>query len=153
MSTLQITNQGILFKSKTTTLLLGSPNEETKVDGMIFPDGRPEKQVIGDISVEKYTAGVIIRLPDSTIEYIHTKMNVRDAKNHKCDVLILATPQLAEKMVEAIKPNLAIIPGATLDQARELNKKSGVQTINADNNAVVDLSNYNAHSKQSRLTV
>ena len=152
MALLQFTNQGILVKSKSTTLLLGANSTEEKVDGTIFPDGRPEKQVIGDISIEKYTAGVILRLPDSTIEYIHTKMNARDAKNHKCDVLILATPQLAEKMVEAIKPNLAIIPGATLDKARELNKQSGVQTIKADNGAVVDLSDYNAHSKQSRLT-
>jgi len=133
--------------------LIGAEASDLQVDGTIFPDGRPEKQKIGDISIEKYTAGVIIRMPDSTIEYIHTKMNVRDAKNHKCDVLVLATPQLADKMVESIKPNLTIIPGATLDQARELNKLSGVQVIKASVNEIVDLSNYNAQSKQSRLTV
>ena len=151
---LHFAHQGILIKTSTTTLLLGTlPPAEIKIDGKVTPDGNSQKTQIGDISVEKQTSGVVMRLPDSTIEYINLGINLRDAKNHKCDVLIIATSKNIEKILVSIKPKLAIMPGATLEQARDLRNKTGIQTIRADHDTVVDLSDYNALSRQSRLKV
>ncbi len=98
-------------------------------------------------------AGIIYQLPDCTIAHITGKVEPKEIKEYQAEVIILP-PKQAEQIITKIKPKLAII--ISLEEnpvyiARELQKKTGIQTIAAEDNLTVDLYAYSALAEQKSL--
>ncbi len=106
----------------------------------------------GNTSTITKKAGTVYKLPDCTIAHITGTVETKEIKEYQAEVIILP-PKQAEQIITKIKPKLAII---TEDKesvyiARELQKKTGIQTIAAQNNLTVDLYSYSALAEQKSL--
>ncbi len=97
-------------------------------------------------------AGNIYKLPDCTIAHITGKVEKKEIKEYQAEVIILP-PKQAEQIITKIKPKLAIITSdkESVYIAREIQKKTGIQTIAAENNLTVDLYAYSALAEQKSL--
>ncbi|VVB81439.1 Uncharacterised protein [uncultured archaeon] len=97
-------------------------------------------------------AGIIYKLPDCTIAHITGKVEKKEIKEYQAEVIILPTKQ-AEQIITKLKPKLAILCGdkEAVYTARELQHKTGIQTIAAEDNLVVDLYAYSALAEQKSL--
>src|ERR1041385_8144648 len=88
--------------------------------------------------ITKLSAGITMKLAGACVSYVVDKVLMKDAKKYAGDVLILAGT-FDEKLIEKLSPKLAIITGfsqAHLENnpvylARDIHKKTGVQTIAA----------------------
>ncbi len=105
----------------------------------------------GNSKTHNKKAGIIHQLQDCTIAHITGQIEIKEIKEYTADVLILP-PGQAEKILTKIKPKLAILTSSTLERARELHKKTGIQVITAKDNLVVDLYTYSALSEQKNLS-
>ena len=109
-----------------------------------------------EVTITKKEHGTIFTLPDFTIAYIFDKIP-KEVDQYRADTVILVTRQ--HSILEKLKPKLAILTGFdkdTLDEnpvylAREIQKKTGVQTIAAHDGLIVDLRSYSAISEQKHL--
>lgn len=123
---------------------------DVEIAAAIKPDGVEEKKYIQDVIATKKKEGIVIQLPEGTISYVHSAVHARKAKEYKSDVLILASPD--EKIITKLQPKLCVLMNGTVYTARELHKKTGVQMIAAQHGTTIDLSDYNATSKQKSLS-
>lgn len=124
----------------------------------------PAKQTIIDsgeidgVEVAKKPGGYTFRHPDGTLSYLTQKISTRDAKQYAADVLVFLNHDNAESVIAKLKPKLAILTYFTslrnnpVYMARELQKKTGVQTIAAHDDLTVDLDSYSALSEQKALS-
>jgi hypothetical protein len=98
-------------------------------------------------------SGIIYKLADCTIAHITGKVEPKEIKEYQAEVIILP-PSQAEKIITKIKPKLAILTAGkdTVYIARELQKKTGIQTIAAKDNLTVDLYAYSAMAEQKPLS-
>lgn len=149
VATLHFTPRGILFKTDSTSLLLGEGSEST--DEKIPFEGNDERFNVKDILVKRHVFGTTLALPDATIEYFPKTVKPKDAKKQTCNVLILGEHRDATKMIKAVNPRLAILYDGNLEHAREIQKATGIQTISSSAGTVVNLKAYNALSSQQRL--
>ena len=116
-----------------------------------------KKHGTSEIRITKKDHGTLFTLPDFTIAHIFSHIP-KDIDHYKADTLILATRQ--DNLLEKLKPKLAILTGFeknALDEnpvyrARELQKKTGIQTIAAHDGLMVDLRSYGAVSEQKHLS-
>jgi len=122
------------------------------------------KQIITDktrvdtIDIIKKDEGYLFKHPDGSIGYITNK--VKKMKDYQADVLVIAAHGQEEKLLTTLKPRLAILTtyshsmktGNPLYYARDLQKKTGVQTIAAHDELTVDLDSYSALSEQKALS-
>jgi hypothetical protein len=123
---------------------------EVEIAATVKPDGKEEKITLQGVVIHKKKEGAIIQLADAVIGYIHDTVKTKDAKKYESDVLILTKPQ--EQLITKLKPKLAVIMNSTVYTARELNKKINTQIIAAQHGTTIDLSDYNALSKQKPLS-
>jgi hypothetical protein len=139
-----------LIHIKETHILVGNGPSfmDVEIAAAIKADGIEEKKHIHNVVVNKKTAGIVIQLPESTISYVHAKG--AKAKDYSADVLVLAT--LDEKLISKMQPKLCVLMNSTVYAARELHQKTGVQVIAAQHGMTIDLSDYNAMSKQKSLS-
>src|SRR5574342_152244 len=121
---------------------------DVEIAAVIKADGIEEKKNVLDITATKKKEGIVIQLPESTISYIHAAG--AKAKEYTADVLVMAVQD--EKLISKIQPTLCILMNSTVYAARELHQKTGVQVIAAQHGLTIDLSDYNAMSKQKSLS-
>lgn len=146
---LQFSHDGILIKTEHAKILLGGQSPiETEIDAKITTTGIEEKTQVNDVTIHKKIHGIIARLPDVLISYIHTIPE--KIKEYKADILILNKPH--EKTVKTIKPKLAILMNSTVYEARELHKKTNIQVIATQAGTTIDLGDYNALAEQKSLS-
>jgi hypothetical protein len=141
-----------LIHIKETHILVGNGPSfmDVEIAAAIKPDGVEEKKHIQDVVATKKKEGIIIQLPEGTISYVHSTVDARKAKEYSADVLVLAMPD--EKLISKVQPKLCVLMNGTVYTARELHQKTGVQVIAAQHGTTIDLSDYNATSKQKALS-
>jgi hypothetical protein len=121
---------------------------DVEIAATIKADGVEEKKNILDVTATKKKEGIILQLPESTIAYVHE--GGAKSKEYTADVLVLAKPD--EKLISKIQPKLCVLMNSTVYTARELHQKTGVQVIAAQHGTTIDISDYNAMSKQKSLS-
>jgi len=121
---------------------------DVEIAGTLKADGVEEKKHIQDVVATKKKEGIIIQLPEGTISYIYAAG--AKAKEYGADVLVLATPD--EKIISKVQPKLCVLMNSNVYTARELHQKTGIQVIAAQHGMTIDLSDYNATSKQKALS-
>lgn len=107
------------------------------------------------VIVERHSWGALIVFPDARIGYVIDSVEPEVVKS--CDVLVLVKKD--ESLIEKAKPKLAILTGFDAGEweanpvyaARDIKTRTGVQTIAAEDNLVVDLVTYGAVSEQKSL--
>ncbi|MBI4145321.1 hypothetical protein HY493_03890 [Candidatus Woesearchaeota archaeon] len=151
MSVLQFAERGFLARAEDQCVLIGEGPVDQPITGIVRLDRIPDAASFGVIRVEKLPCGLSIQLPDSTVVYAQQSFSAREAKSQRCDVLILAPGVSDEKAVKVAKPKLAILQNSTLDRSREIQRKTGIQTIVANAGTVINLAAYSARSGQTRL--
>jgi hypothetical protein len=123
---------------------------DVEIAATIKADGIEEKKNVLDITATKKKEGIVIQLPESTISYVHAAVDAKKTKEYSADVLVLSKPD--EKIISKIQPKLCVLMNSTVYTARELHQKTGVQVIAAQHGLTIDLSDYNAISKQKALS-
>lgn len=123
---------------------------DVEIAATVKPDGKEEKITLQGVVIHKKKEGAVIQLADAVIGYVHDSVKTKEAKKYESDVLILAKPQ--EQLIAKLKPKLAVIMNSTVYTARELSKKTDIQVIAAQHGTTIDLSDYNALSKQKPLS-
>lgn len=151
MSVLHFAERGFLARAEDQSVLIGEGPVDQPITGIVRLEKIPDDAAFGVIRVKKCSFGIAIQLPDSTVVYAQQSFSAREAKSQRCDVLILAPGVPDEKTIKIAKPKLAILHKATLDRSREIQKKTGIQTIVAQAGTVVNLAAYSARSGQARL--
>src|SRR5574341_1126993 len=121
---------------------------DVEIAGTIKADGVEEKKQIQDVVATKKKEGIIIQLPEGTISYIHAAG--AKPKEYTADVLVLTMPD--EKIINKIQPKLCVLMNSNVYTARELHQKTGIQVIAAQHGTTIDISDYNATSKQKALS-
>lgn len=132
--------------------------------GAIVMTGASDVEKAGSVKVKKKSAAVVERhswgalivLPDARIGYVIDSVEPDALKG--CDVLVLVKKD--ESLIEKARPKLAILTGFDSAEweanpvyvARDIKAKTGVQTIAAEDNLVVDLVSYGAVSEQKSLS-
>jgi len=110
------------------------------------------------VIITKKEAGHTFKLPDCVLAYITDKINLKKVKEYACDVLVLAAHKQHEELLQRLKPRLAVLvrlPAYIKDHlnvARELQKKTGIQTISARDGLKIDLYDYSALAEQKSLS-
>jgi len=108
-----------------------------------------------EIQTDKETITVstekVFRLPDLVLAYITEHVDLRKIKDYACDVLVLKAHKQDEELISKIQPKLVILRNykEPMYAARELQKKTGVQTIAATEGLTLDLSDYSALAEQN----
>lgn len=128
------------------------------------------------IHSDESCVGLIIQTPDATIGYSSdTQYNNDIAKQYEgCDMLILnvlypfgtgkedkngLSSDDVIKFIQKVKPKLAImthfgikiLKADVINEAREIHRQTGIQTIAAKDGMMIAPSNYSAKSEQMRL--
>ncbi len=149
MARLHFSPRGMLAQS-TTNVLLGEGPVEPIPQHIIPLSGPEETFTFGNVTVARHTSGLRLALPDAVIEYLQNAP--KKPTLHACNVLVLAPSVPAERLLQVIKPRLAILHSGSLERARELQKMTGVQTIASGEHTVIDIADYNALSNQQKLS-
>jgi len=105
----------------------------------------------GDVETEEKKDATIFKLLDYKLVHVTDKVDLRTVKRYQGDVMIMS-PKLAERILGKIKPKLAILHPATIYQAREINKITGIQIVAAHSGLKIDLTDYSALSEQQALS-
>ena len=144
--------EAILIHADNTHLLVGNGPSfmDVEIAATIKPDGTEEKKTIKNTTIYKKKEGVVVQHQDVIISYVNAEVSAKKAKEYQANVLILTKPQ--EKLIEKIKPKLVVIMNSNVYAARELNKKTGLQVIAAQQGTTIDLDDYSALSKQKALS-
>ncbi|MBI4146081.1 hypothetical protein HY489_01965 [Candidatus Woesearchaeota archaeon] len=109
----------------------------------------------GNVEVVSLPGGVVFRLTDGRVSYVFGAVS----KELSADVVVVASGK-PEVVIKKLRPRLAVLTHFSASQlqanpvyvARELQKKTGVQTIAAHDGLVVDLLAYGAVSEQKSLS-
>ncbi|PIN76048.1 hypothetical protein COV18_01340 [Candidatus Woesearchaeota archaeon CG10_big_fil_rev_8_21_14_0_10_37_12] len=118
-----------------------------------------ESKKVASVELIKKESGWKIKTPDGTISYITGKIKLIDTKQYAADTIIFFAHGQEEEIITKLKPKLTILTGHTKELlkrgplyfARELQKKTKVQTIAAQDNTTVDLNTYSGTAEQKGL--
>lgn len=124
------------------------------IDGASHSFGR-----VGSIVSEGFDGGVRFRLPDGVVTYIFGKVRLSALKGVQSQVLVLFARGQEEEILRQLRPKLAILTGfnkadikkGPMYFARDLQAKTGIQTIAAQDDFTVDLVSYGALAAQKGL--
>jgi len=111
------------------------------------------------LDAKRLAKGWVFKLGDGVVSYVAEPLDVREVGAYQGDVLIVSMQRNVEKIIEKLKPKLVVLTRFDKESvqknpvylARDLQKKTGVQTIAAQDGLLVDLYSYGALAEQKSL--